>query len=496
MNKPSRILLRSLFKDKDLVDSSIRSFEWFVDEGMQQIVDQTGVIEPTIIPPNVEELKVVLGNVRIGKPITIEAEGSERLLYPSEARIRNLTYAAPIFLTFKTYIDGRLTETVERNIGMLPIMLKSKYCLLRGLSKDELIEKGEDPYDPGGYFIINGTERVLVAVEDLAPNHFTVESASSGPSKYVGKIFSTFGSYRIPTTIEQLSDGIVYVSFSRANKLPFVLLLKALGMTTDQEIMEAVSKGFEFSELIANLYETVEIKDPEDAMDKISKLIGINQSREIRLERTANLIDNLFLPHVGRDEKCRMLKAHNLCKLVRNFLLITHGYLPEDDKDHYKNKRLKLAGGLLADLFQASLTTLINDVLYNFQRIVKRGKFPSFSVVVRNQLLTSRIYSAMATGNWVGGRNGISQRMMRLNYLESLSHLQRVVSPLSSSQENFAARELHGTHFGRLCPVETPEGTNIGLKKNLAIFAKISEASDEASVLTLLSNTGLKKITG
>ncbi|MDK2849362.1 MAG: DNA-directed polymerase subunit [Candidatus Woesearchaeota archaeon] len=496
MNKASRILLKSIFKDKGLVDSSIKSFEWFVDEGMQQIVDQVGTIEPTIIPPNVEELKVVLGEVRIGKPITIEAEGSERLLYPSEARIRNLTYAAPIFLTFKTYVDGKLTETVERNIGMLPIMLRSKYCLLRGLSKDELIEKGEDPYDPGGYFIINGTERVLVAVEDLAPNHFTVQSTSTGPSKYVGKIFSTFGSYRIPTTLEQLNDGIVYVSFSRANRIPFVLLLKALGMTNDQEIMESISRGYDFPELVANLYEAVEVKDSEEAMDKISKLIGINQSREVRLERTANLIDNLFLPHVGRDEKYRLMKAHNLCRLVRSFLLVSHGYLPEDDKDHYKNKRLKLAGELLADLFQSSLTTLINDVLYNFQRIVKRGKFPSFSVVVRNQLLTSRIYSAMATGNWVGGRTGISQRMMRLNYLESLSHLQRVVSPLSSSEENFAARELHGTHFGRLCPVETPEGTNIGLKKNLAIFAKISESSDEASVLSSLSNIGLKRIDG
>ncbi len=494
VNKASRVLLRSFFKDEGLVDSSIKSFEWFVEEGMQKIVEQTGVIEPTIIPPNVEELKVVLGKVRIGKPQTIEAEGSERLLYPAEARIRNLTYAAPIYLTFKTYVDGKLTETVERNIGMLPIMLRSKYCLLRGLSKDELIEKGEDPYDPGGYFIINGTERVLVAVEDLAANHFTVESASTGPSKYVGKLFSSFGSYRIPTTVEQLSDGIVYVSFSRANRIPFVLLLKALGITNDQEIMESVSKGYEFPELIANLYEAVEVKDSEEALDKISKLVGINQSREIRLERTANLIDTLFLPHIGRDENARLMKAQNLCKMVRSFLLVAHGYLPEDDKDHYKNKRLKLAGELLSDLFQASLNTLINDVLYNFQRIVKRGKFPSFSVVVRNQLLTSRIYSAMATGNWVGGRTGISQRMMRLNYVESLSHLQRVVSPLSSSQENFAARELHGTHFGRLCPVETPEGTNIGLKKNLAIFSRISEAADEDSIITSLSEMGLKKL--
>ena len=109
------------------------------------------------------------------------------------------------------------------------------------------------------------------------------------------------------------------------------------------------------------------------------------------------------------------------------------------------------------------MKVLIGDLLYNFQRIVKRGKVPSIKVIIREKLLTSRIYSSMATGNWVGGRKGISQRIERLNFLQAQSHLQRVVSPLSSSQENFAARALHPTHIGRLCPSETPEGTNIGL---------------------------------
>ena len=130
--------------------------------------------------------------------------------------------------------------------------------------------------------------------------------------------------------------------------------------------------------------------------------------------------------------------------------------------------------------------------MYNFQRIVKRGKFPSIKVIIRDKLLTSRIYSAMATGSWVGGKQGVSQRIQRLNYLNTISHLQRVVSPLSSSQENFAARELHPTHFGRLCPSETPEGTNIGLRKNLALTTQISKDIDEEEVLTALKNNGLQ----
>ncbi|MBI4148572.1 DNA-directed RNA polymerase subunit B'', partial [Candidatus Woesearchaeota archaeon] len=129
-----------------------------------------------------------------------------------------------------------------------------------------------------------------------------------------------------------------------------------------------------------------------------------------------------------------------------------------------------------------------------FQRIVKRGKFPSIKVIIRDKLLTSRIYSSMATGNWVGGRKGISQRIQRLNYLNTLSHLQRVVSPLSSSQENFEARELHATHLGRLCPSETPEGTNIGLRKNLSLLASMSNDANVEEVKSVLKSLGLKGV--
>ena len=114
--------------------------------------------------------------------------------------------------------------------------------------------------------------------------------------------------------------------------------------------------------------------------------------------------------------------------------------------------------------------------------------------IIREKLLTQRMDSAMATGNWVGGRKGISQRIQRLNFLETISHLQRVVSPLSASQENFEARALHSTHLGRLCPIETPEGTNIGLRKNLALLCSISSDSNEEDVMKVLKNAGMKAL--
>ncbi len=158
------------------------------------------------------------------------------------------------------------------------------------------------------------------------------------------------------------------------------------------------------------------------------------------------------------------------------------------------NKRLKLSGDLLADLMRANLKVLIGDLLYNFQRIVKRGKFPSIKVIIRDKLLTQRIYSSMATGSWIGGREGISQRIQRNNFLDMISHLQRVVSPLSASQENFAARALHPTHLGRLCAIETPEGTNIGLRKNLAMFATVSREIPDDALTRQLKELGLNPI--
>jgi len=152
-----------------------------------------------------------------------------------------------------------------------------------------------------------------------------------------------------------------------------------------------------------------------------------------------------------------------------------------------------MSGDLLLDLFRVNFKVLVGDILYNFQRIIKRGKLPSIRVIIRDKLLTSRLYSSMATGEWVGGRQGVSQRMSRTNFLDMVSHLQRVVSPLSSAQENFEARALHCTHLGRLCPIETPEGTNIGLRKNLAMLCSLSQNVPEDKVLESLKTIGLRE---
>ena len=493
MYKYSKTLIQKHFKDQSFVDSNIASFNDFIEKELNEIIEENKKIVPTIPPQNIEDFKIQLDKIWVTKPEITEADGSKRNIYPIEARLRKLTYSAPCFIEVSAHINGVQRESFTTQVGNLPIMLKSKNCHLFKLNRDDLIQKGEDPDDPGGYFIINGTEKVLINIEELAPNRMLVEK-QTGPSEYVGKLFSERGSFKIPHTLEKLKDGVFYLTFTRVKRIPIIVIIKSLGLLKDEEIMNFVSKERKYDEIILNLMEFVDIKTEEDALDYIAKRIGITQAKEIRIERMKEILDKYLLPHLGIEKEDKIYKAYNLCKVIKKYLTVSYGELEVDDKDHYMNKRLKLSGDLLGDLFRVNLKVLIGDLLYNFQRIVKRGKFPSIKVIIRDKLLTQRIYSSMATGNWVGGRKGISQRIQRLNFLETLSHLQRVVSPLSASQENFEARELHCTHLGRLCPIETPEGTNIGLRKNLSLLCSVSSEADEQEILKSLKNLGLKTV--
>lgn len=489
MVKNYKDLITKHFKEHSIVDANITSFDNFIDKGLQKIVDEINEVVPTIIPEEAKDYKIRLNKIWIEKPQIIEADGSKRPIYPIEARLRKLTYSAPINLEVSAYINGIQKESFITEIGRMPIMLKSKYCHLNGLTEEELIEKGEDPNDPGGYFVLNGNERVLIIVEDLAPNKLFFERRASGPMPNVAKLFSEKGNYKIPHLIEQSKEGVIYLSFTRFKKIPIIKIIKALGLESDQEINNLISPDKEYDDIFINLFECKDIKNKENAKEELAKqsVASIASSKEERIARVENDIDKYLLPHLGIDAKDRYSKAINLCKIIRKFLLVFKDNKPIIEKDHYLNKRLKLSGDLLEDLFRVNLRVLVNDMLYNFQRLVKRGKFQSVKIIIRNKLLTSRITSAMATGAWTGGRKGISQNIDRTNFLATTSHLRRVVSLLSASQENFDARALHNTHWGRLCPIETPEGTPIGLRKNLAILCDISkeEISDEKVKKTL-----------
>jgi DNA-directed RNA polymerase subunit B len=482
MERKKNILVEKYLEQHSLVESNIKSFNDFVYNRMQQIVDE---LNETLSD---DEIEIRFGKVKIGKPNVIEADGSINLITPMSARLRNLTYSAPVFVELNVKFDNQ-TESTEVEIGRIPIIVRSAICNTSGMSKDELRNNYNDPLDPGGYFIVNGNERVIVMSEDLAPNQPFIEEGRQGLTL---RIFSEKGSYRIPTTISETNEGILELTFSRLRNIPLVVLLKALGMTKEAEISKGISH--ENDSLIVNFYEYASLQSPEDAMMHIAEKSGIQGTKKEILDRVKQRIDSFLLPHVGNTKAARMQKAVTLCRLANLYLKAKEDSKVRTDKDHYANKRIKLSGDLMSDLFRVNLNILVRDIKYSLQKVSKRKKFYSLKTIAKSTLFTHRVESAIATGSWIGERSGVTQNMDKTNYLAALSQLQRVTSLLPGEQENFMARTLHPTHYGRFCPTETPEGTEIGLRKNLALMSRVSTAIDfdENAALKKFETFGLK----
>jgi len=480
-------LVKKYLEQHSLVESNVRSFNDFINNRMQQIVNE---VNETI---ENEDVEIKLGKIKFGRPEIVEADGSKTRITPTEARLRNLTYSSPITIEISVKF-GDNSDSAEVEMGRMPTMVKSDACNTKGMDKDELIANYMDPLDHGGYFIINGNERVMVMSEDLASNQPFVSEGRQGINL---RIFSQRGAYKIPTTITETNEGIIDVTFSRLKNIPAVALMKALGMTKDSDIVQNIGK--EDDSLIVNMYEFSTIQNQEDALMYIAEKSGIQGTKKEILDRVKQRIDNYLLPHIGLDRNSRMDKALALSKIIKQYLESKEDDTIRTNKDHYANKRVKLTGDLLADLFRANLNIFIRDIQYSLQKVSKRKKFYSIKTIAKSTLFTHRIESAMATGSWIGERKGVTQNMSKTNYLDTLSQLQRVSSMLPGEQENIMARTLHPTHYGRFCPTETPEGTEIGLRKNLALLARIStavEGFDESKAIKLFASFGLNNGNG
>ncbi|VVC00695.1 DNA-directed RNA polymerase subunit B'' [uncultured archaeon] len=481
-------LLTAYFKENSLVKQHLDSYNKFVEAGLQTIVDRVGVIQPSV-----EGFELRFGQIRLDKPKIIEADGAQRAILPSEARLRNLTYAAPIFLEIIPVFNGvEKTMFSEVFIGELPVMVKSKLCYLDNMSEDELIAAGEDPADPGGYFIINGSERVLTSIEDLAPNRIMCTREKDN-TLVTAKVFSTRFGFRARSVVERTNEGFLRVVFPASPKdLPLVSTLRALGIEKKEEILSSFSPDRAVkNDILINL-EMDSTSNKATAMEFLGKKAAPGQAEDYRTKRAEILLDTYLLPHIGTTPQDRMKKALYLCKMAEHAVKVANKEIPQDDKDHYSNKRIKLAGDLMEDLFRYAFQFLVKDVSYQAGRADARGRHLAVQTLVRPDALTDRIRYSMATGNWIAGQTGVSQLLDRTSFLSSMSHLRRIISPLSRKHQHFKARDLHGTHWGKLCPNESPEGPSCALVKNMSLLCEISIGEEEKNVEEVISKLGVK----
>ncbi len=486
MNNGFVTLLESFLQETGFIKFQIDSYNDFITRRIPKVLSEIGVIKPDV--PDLGDIKLKLGDFKIGEPTAKEADGSVRPILPSEARIRNLTYAAPMYAEITPVINKQEGEPVIVNFGDMPVMVKSKICPLSQMSREQLIEAGEDPDDLGGYFIVNGTERILVLVEEIAPNRIIATKVGASNINEIARIHSEKDGYVQRHLIERKLDGTITISFANVTRLPVGILLKALGIETDKDIITTVSQDEEVQEeFYINLYETSAV-NKEEGLDEIGKHLKIPQ-KEYRMDRAVKIADRYLLPHLGQEPNDRLSKAMFLSKAIEKVIKLHLEKIEEDDLDHYSNKRLRLSGDLLEILLRSILLGkwgLITRVTYNYQKLTKRGRLPPLQSIIESNVLSNQLISALAIGSWVGGRTGVSQRLERGSYTKTISHMRNVLSPLTSTQEHFEARELHPTHFGKLCTSETPEGATIGLRKYLAIMAEVTRGVQEKELKPLM----------
>ena len=482
-------IIHDILSKEGIARQHLTSFDEFLKKGLQQIIEEIDHID---IENAEYPYKIQLGRIQFKQPRMMELDGSVTHITPAEARLRNVSYVAPLMLEASVIEDGKTLETRFIHIGDIPVMVKSDACILRNFSEQKLIDHAEDQYDPGGYFIINGSERVIVGLEDLSYNKIIVDAEKVGGKRvFKAKVYSSIIGYRAKLELVLKEDGLIVARIPGSPvDIPIVTLMRALGLESDKEIASAISLNDTIQNELEGSFDKSEIATSKDAIVYISKRIAPGMLEEFQIKRAETLLDWGLLPHLGKQPENRKEKTQFLGEAACKLLELKLGWIRPDDKDHYGNKVIKFAGQMLADLFRTAFRNLVRDMKYQLERSGQKRGINAVSAAIRPGIISDKLNNAIATGNWGRGRVGVTQLLDRTNYLSTISHLRRVQSPLSRTQPNFEARDLHSTHFGRICPSETPEGSNCGLVKNLALSAMISESVSSEEIIEKLFEIG------
>lgn len=483
-------VIQDILKREGIARQHLNSFDEFLDRGLQSIINEVGQIE---IENAEYPYKIQLGKIKLQQPRMMELDGSITHITPAEARLRNVSYSAPVMMEASVVEDGKVLESKYVHIGDVPVMAKSNACILHNFSNQKLVEHGEDPNDPGGYFIINGSERVIVGLEDLSYNKIIVDRETvGGNAVFKAKVYSSIVGYRAKLELVMKNDGLIVARIPGSPvDIPVVTLMRALGLESDREIAAAVSLVDEVQDQLEGSFEKAgDVPTSKDAIVYISKRIAPGMLEEFQIKRAETLLDWGLLPHLGKHPENRKEKAQFLGEAACKLLELKLGWISPDDKDHYGNKVIKFAGQMLADLFRTAFRNLVRDMKYQLERSGQKRGINAVAAAIRPGIISDKLNNAIATGNWGRGRVGVTQLLDRTNYLSTISHLRRIQSPLSRTQPNFEARDLHATHFGRICPSETPEGSNCGLVKNLALSGIISVNVPSEEIVEKLYDLG------
>jgi len=542
-----------------LVECHKISYEHFVENDIPQILNLMSPItiyenelnqnQNTTTPVSSSAKYIVeFGKHYLIPPMNYDNQRSVRPMVPNDARYFSLSYMGDLMVEV-IIKDNNTGDELKREkvpYGKLPIMVQSKYCNLKNLNGSGIQEHGECMYDKGGYFIINGNEKVIIAQERAATNKIFVYKSKEINYSHICDIWTSTkdNPYILPkrTSIKyfrELKNTKTNLSNQlRVNipliktEIPISILFRALGVTNDKKIMEYcmmdINNKEEFNFMYPSLSYMIEFRNTEtkskdydkiiytqeEAMLFLSKHINTmgldinkpNEKERIRLKimMVHNILQNQFLSHLDITDIDKISlydkKAIFLGHMVQKLYQTIKGKRQQDDRDHYANKRIETTGSKLAELFYNNMQKLVKEFrknLVNELRNISTSNVDGnlqlnilLKKILKPSLIESTFKYALATGNFgvkgvsKVGQVGIAQLLSRLTYIATLSNMRRINVPIEKTNKMVDPHRLHNTQYGFVCPFETPEGPSVGLVKNLSLTAGITiDASDKDDLI-------------
>jgi DNA-directed RNA polymerase II subunit RPB2 len=499
------------------------------------------------------EVQIEFENPQFKKPTIFENNGAVLPMMPNDARLRNLTYAAPLFVNINvTYTEIDHTQGGKRTVrkrlfpnihlGKIPVMVNSDFCLLKDQRHIHPSRLGECAEDFGGYFIVGGGERVCISQERMSENRPFVFRNNRNATKELEVVeVKSIG----PDNDQVPKSNAVRIMYHPKNNqilllratlprmkspIPLFLLFRALGVVADKDILDLIfgpDGDHNFDAIMdETINESAHVQSQEEATEALSTYVKTWSARGNRPMVVRDILLEELFPHVGsardlppptgdavKDEQTiqDMLyaKACYLAHMTRKVLWVATSRMPNDDRDAYPNKRVDLPGFLLANLFRTYFATMmVKDIRTYLAKEIHSGSWKAtgnfeeilnvsnIHKVIKSTNLEVGLKTCLATGNFgsakAGGqsKNGVSQVLNRLNYISSISHLRRVSTPIEKTGKLIAPRKLHNSQWGFICPAETPEGHSVGVVKNMSTTAIVSIYSNPKTVREFLEGQG------
>lgn len=544
-------VLDALFNENTFISPFVRhhidSYNTFLDNVIWQIVEQKNpiIVETEYVQSskageekkNIKSIRHVIEfkNVFIMKPHCTTLNGEKKAVFPNSARMFNQTYSfevyASIFHQVKL-VDSNDKETLldkvevkePIKIGVVPAMVKSKICVTNELSREDLYKISEDPYDLGGYFIVNGNEYVIITQEQKIDNYMYLnKKEKAGVIEYEVMVQSKIdGKYDYSSRTDLIIDPkdelyiILRLGGQKPVKIPYAVMMRALGIISDKEIAEITIYDTTAPELIEKIKPSLmrKVKDPTTGKDiyiqtqekalvylasEIGNKIKAQNIPEAVKYASFDILEKQLLPHLGKFINSRK-KAYYLGYMANRAIRAKLGMLEVDDRDVYGNKRLLASGAQIAHLFRYYYNMLVKELKKSIQNEITGRTYATQGLenmvhrLWKNSKLENGIRRNVNTGSWPTGgkvfseKKGVSQRMERKTRVDMISFLRRVRTQVQNTKsgKNQEMHRLQQTHIGFIDPIETPEGREIGLVKHLAITAKISQYSNPKPVYEFL----------